>query len=203
MNEGKPYFIGLDVLRLFAALFVLFWHLQTHYWLKLPFTFHFNGSLGSMAVSFFFVLSSFLLTYLLFVESKNKNRISISKFYIRRVIRIWPLYFLSLIFAFWIYPFALKITTGYQIVERASAVRYFTFLSNYDVAYFSGPVNRMLGVHWSLAVEEQFYLILPLIFFVFHKYIKYFIFICCLIFSFSLYYKFNVFYYYDTLSVAF
>ena len=55
--------------------------------------------LGRLGVVLFFVLSGFLISYLLFVEKKVTKTISVKKFYIRRILRIWPLYFLIILLA--------------------------------------------------------------------------------------------------------
>jgi peptidoglycan/LPS O-acetylase OafA/YrhL len=59
------------------------------------------------AVSFFFCLSGFLITYLLINEYKENGMINIKNFYLRRILRIWPLYFSVIFFAFFFYNFLL------------------------------------------------------------------------------------------------
>ncbi|WP_369075954.1 acyltransferase family protein, partial [Escherichia coli] len=64
---------------------------------------------GDLGVNFFFVLSGFLITFLLFSEKEKYSHISITHFYLRRIFRIWPLYFLTLILGFFfIYPLAIR-----------------------------------------------------------------------------------------------
>ena len=90
------YLEGLNALRFFAAFFVIISHANISiYKLELAK----NSELavlnrGADAVDFFFTLSGFLISYLLITELNVTKNISIKNFYLRRVYRIWPLYFL-------------------------------------------------------------------------------------------------------------
>ena len=103
----KVYFPNLNSLRFLAALLVIVHHIEQYKEiLGLPNVFH-NHSIQLMSkigVSLFFVLSGFLITYLLLVEQKENNHIQIKWFYVRRILRIWPLYFLIIILAFFVFP---------------------------------------------------------------------------------------------------
>ena len=112
--------------------------------------FAFNGSL---AVGVFFVISGFLITTLLIEEQETYGTISLSNFYIRRIIRIFPAYYLLLIICF-IFERA-----GYFEVPRLDWITALTFTKQF---YRKGPIE--LSVLWSLSVEEFFYLAWPLIF---------------------------------------
>ena len=106
----------------------------------------------------FFVLSGFLITGIL-VRSKEEPDY-FTNFYARRALRIWPLYYALLIFSFvllpWIAP-QLKAT----IFERSHPWQSFPFfLQNFMI---KGEAFDTLRVTWSLAVEEQFYLVWPMI----------------------------------------
>src|SRR5688572_30760956 len=100
MAQAKVFFKGLNGLRFFAALAVIITHVELmkgvfglpSYWQE-PFFF----DLGGLGVYFFFVLSGFLITYLLLVERRQIGRISIKKFYVRRILRIWPLYYFIMV----------------------------------------------------------------------------------------------------------
>lgn len=118
-----------------------------------------NGNLG---VNFFFVLSGFLITYLLLEEKKINEGVHIGKFWIRRGLRIWPLYFFCVFFGFILFPW-LKDFFGEIPNETANPVYYFLFINNFDVIKNGFPDSSILGVLWSIAVEEQFYLLWPLI----------------------------------------
>jgi peptidoglycan/LPS O-acetylase OafA/YrhL len=132
-------------------------------WEKLLYTMS-NGGTG---VSIFFVLSGFLITYLLISEYEMNFKISIKNFYIRRVLRIWPLYFLVVAFSFLIYPF-LKSLIGMNNPLGSNFLYHLTFLSNFDVinieklCYGSDAMSQ--NITWSVSIEEQFYLFWPLIF---------------------------------------
>lgn len=199
----KPYFAGLDILRLLASLAVFVWHLQESYWGGLPAKFTLHGHMGNPAVSFFFALSGFLLSYLLFTERAKTNTIAIRSFFMRRILRIWPLYFAVIIIAFFLYPVFIKAVTGHEIVERASLWRYCLFIPNYDVAYYAMPVNNALGVMWSLGVEEQFYVFLPFFVLAFIRWRPLMAIVLLAMIGFSFWYGANLMAYYDTLSVMY
>ncbi|HEY0975923.1 MAG TPA: acyltransferase [Flavobacteriales bacterium] len=114
---------------------------------------------GSCGVNVFFVLSGFLITYLLFRERERFERIDVPRFWLRRVLRIWPLYFACVAFGFGVMPL-LKAWAGETSTEGASLPLFLTFLSNFDPV---DPDASNLRVLWSIAVEEQFYLFWPLI----------------------------------------
>ena len=65
----------------------------------------FKFTSGHLGVMLFFTLSGFLITYLLFVEKTNFNTINIKEFYIRRALRIWPIYYLMVFFVLFLFPF--------------------------------------------------------------------------------------------------
>lgn len=117
-----------------------------------------NGNIG---VYFFFVLSGFLITYLALIEKNEKGNIHVFKFWMRRILRIWPLYFICLVIGFFLYPI-LKSYTGETSVETANIYYYISFWSNFDMIKNGLPDASILGALWSIAVEEQFYLIWPI-----------------------------------------
>jgi peptidoglycan/LPS O-acetylase OafA/YrhL len=166
----RKHFLALDGLRGVAVLLVVLAHgtqahehgAQEH---LLPETFKFNG--GWLGVVVFFVLSGFLITHLLLEERARTGRISLTKFYLRRALRIWPLYFTVL----GVYVFALPLfdAGNFGSIYEADSLRdyyyllaYPFFLQNYLVdptdVHFWG-----IRVFWSLAVEEHFYLLWPLL----------------------------------------
>lgn len=169
------YFDNLDALRGIACLSVLFFHIpsflaidqKSEIFRYISIILSFNGQGGKLGVFFFFTLSGFLISYLLFSELATARKISIINFYIRRLLRIWPLYFLVLFIGFFLSGW---ISSGLKIDyhETANLFYYISFASNFDVIYNSLPVNKILGTVWSVAIEEQFYLIWPWLFFIFH-----------------------------------
>ena len=92
------YFKGLNGIRAIAVLIVVVWHTDQFSYLfnNLPKKFYLNGMAGR-AVDIFFVLSGFLITFLLLKEKEKTKTIDIKKFYLRRILRIWPLYYLIIL----------------------------------------------------------------------------------------------------------
>ena len=91
----KIYFKNLDGIRFIAALLVLFHHayyLKRNYSPGYAFINSCSENLGRIGVNLFFVLSGFLISYLLLVEKDSTGTVSYKNFYIRRILRIWPLY---------------------------------------------------------------------------------------------------------------
>ena len=94
--KTKIQFPNLNALRFLAAAAVIVHHVElTKAFLGLP---NIAGVraipvIGPLGVVLFFVLSGFLITYLLLVEERTAGRISIRRFYTRRILRIWPLYY--------------------------------------------------------------------------------------------------------------
>ena len=214
VNKTKVFFPNLDALRFFAFFFVYLSHTNIGDLLIaniengliraiIKFIFH-NGELG---VSVFFVLSGFLITYLIITEINNNGRLDIKAFYIRRTLRIWPLYFLVLIFGFELYPF-LKELLGIHSDLCSRPLFYYLFLSNFDLIHIRQlcPGNEAMinGITWSVAIEEQFYLIWPIFFIFISKRIFPYLFIILLVLGFI--FRFNNLsdnhiLYYHTLSV--
>ena len=129
-------------------------------------------SSGQTGVSVFFVLSGFLITHLLWQEWETKGSIAVGKFYMRRILRIWPLYYALLLFNFLLYPMISSYLgdTGTTVADW----RYHLFfLSNFDLLhiYSAGlsPHILMQDINWSVSIEEQFYLFWPLLFVFFRR----------------------------------
>jgi peptidoglycan/LPS O-acetylase OafA/YrhL len=168
-TKANIYFPGLNGLRFFAALAVIITHIEllksqtnvVNCWSNI---FIFN--LGGLGVYFFFVLSGFLITYLLLAEKMSTQTISIKKFYIRRILRIWPLYYLIIFLGFFVFPhihflrieWLAKHTEGHL---GGSFLLNALMLPNLAFAVY-GPVAH-IGQAWSIGVEEQFYLIWPVL----------------------------------------
>lgn len=106
---------------------------------------------GQLGVSFFFVLSGFLITYLIFAERIKIGKFDMKAFYIRRSLRIFPLYFAFMVLIFVILPLFIEI-------KLPNPYYYFFFLSNFDVINTNGAGIDILNISWSVSVEEQFYL---------------------------------------------
>lgn len=145
----KIYLPGLNGLRAIAATAVVI----SHICLNLP-RFGLPGLRGLDAANFgvtiFFSLSGFLITYLLLIEKNSSDRIAIGKFYIRRLARIWPLYFF--------YMLLVVLYCGSAILDKRM-LWYLLFTPN--VAFVIGQTVPLLVHYWSLGVEEQFYAVWP------------------------------------------
>lgn len=112
---------------------------------------------GHLGVNMFFTLSGFLITYLLIAERTHFGRIDVPRFWLRRILRIWPLYFACVAFGFLLFP-QIKLWMGQPAQEPADPLYYLFFASNFDKAL---PDASNLALLWSIAVEEQFYLVWP------------------------------------------
>ncbi len=154
------YLPGLNALRFFAAFFVVLSHGN----ISLDKLGIVPGSglaflnRGGDAVDFFFTLSGFLITYLLVTEISNTGTVSIRQFYLRRVFRIWPLYFLITGIGFfllgYVYP-KIYHQTFFSFDIPKGLLLFIFFMSNYAAKnYAVGLLNPL----WSIGVEEQFYL---------------------------------------------
>lgn len=161
-----PYLKGLHTLRFFAALLVILSHLPNA-WVHMGYCdtmYDFDKYLGNWlhrgadAVAFFFTLSGFIITYLLIQENHKTQTISLKRFYIRRILRIWPLYFAVMIAGFvllaYIYPLiSHKKFITFPLWE--AVIVYMLFLPHYaKAAWEMGLLNPL----WSIGVEEEFYL---------------------------------------------
>lgn len=169
-QNRKPYFDNLDALRFTAAFAVFLFHVgrdvQDFFTLKELYP-NFKWLIkiadkGALGVNFFFVLSGFLITYLMIWETENRGSFSYKNFLVRRTFRIWPLYFLIVILGFYVFP---AVIDGYD--TKHLATNYWFFLANFDEIKYgaSDPIN-FLTSPWSIAVEEQFYVVWGLLGFV-------------------------------------
>lgn len=178
----KLYYRNLDAIRSIACIYVLISHLiwetiggagylndhptGNSFFDQFLLFFFKNGGFG---VRMFFVLSGFLITTLIVREIKDSGKFDIRNFYIRRMLRIWPVYFAVILFCLFVYP-ALKFwLSGDAGFMYESKWRSLLFLTNFDALYIaeqpSAYSNSMLAVTWSVSIEEQFYVVWPLIFF--------------------------------------
>jgi peptidoglycan/LPS O-acetylase OafA/YrhL len=157
------YIKELDIIRFFAFLLVFVSHYTYFFREKDGLTYYLTQ--GDVGVQIFFVLSGFLITTLLFLEKERTGNINFKNFYMRRILRIWPLYFLIV---------ALGLTTAaFQgKLDHTHMWSLFTFLSNFTIIK-DDQFYLPLAILWSLAVEEQYYLIWPpLVYFLKTKYLK-------------------------------
>src|SRR5271155_1475527 len=113
-----------------------------------------------MGVDLFFVLSGFLITGIL-VDTKQSEGY-FKNFYARRCLRIWPLYYSVLFFMFVVVPL-LRPAVGSIVVARSSPWWAYPFFLQNFLVYHSASAVGPLGVTWSVAIEEQFYMVWPVI----------------------------------------
>ncbi len=162
MQQTKPiFFPGLNGLRALAAISVVIFHLTrdfAEFGLD-PYIFGrlADGSpkgfaMAGFGVTIFFALSGFLITYLLLAE-KQKQEIDIPKFYVRRILRIWPLYYLYL-------AAALAVIFYYSMPFDGKMLLTYTFFAA-NVPHILNTPLPFLRHYWSLGVEEQYYLFWP------------------------------------------
>ncbi len=159
MNKEKEivYFPGLNGIRAIAALLVIFMHFNQFAYLFGLSRFYPETDLAGIAVTIFFALSGFLITFLLLEEKEKYESVSLSKFYMRRILRIWPLYFTIIIASFLLYHFVPSVNE--PVDTRKTIFLFIFFLPNY--AYLSGLTITPITPLWSIGVEEQFYILWP------------------------------------------
>lgn len=166
--QGKVYFKNLNALRFFAALIVLLYHIG-----PLKKAYGADGYFGreifavdsKVGVLLFFVLSGFLISYLLLQEIKLTGTIDVRAFYIRRILRIWPLYFLIIILSLAVFPnidmLALKDYSPAMAWERLGIKIFFFCIMMPNLALMLGGNIAYATQTWTIGVEEQFYLLWP------------------------------------------
>lgn len=171
MQMPKPFHLkGLDGLRAIAAITVVISHIEL---IKkdngIDNIFNQIENWGRLGVNLFFVLSGFLITTLLLREKKEQNRINLKNFYLRRILRIWPLYFIILISSAILFKYSpnwltlLLCSTIFPNIAHALSLGW----------QYSPQI-------WSIGVEEQFYLFWPTLL----KKSQTFVILCCLSFIF-------------------
>jgi peptidoglycan/LPS O-acetylase OafA/YrhL len=163
IKAGKRSFYRpeLDVLRFFAFLTVFLFHFNH------PAEFYVQHGIprviavavtsliegGVFGVDLFFVLSAYLITELLFREKDLCGSLDVKGFYLRRILRIWPLYFfyigLALIPAF----------NPDHVFTWRHAVAYLLLAGNWSVIAWGWPLHSIIGPLWTVSIEEQFYLL--------------------------------------------
>ncbi|MBV9080524.1 MAG: acyltransferase, partial [Elusimicrobia bacterium] len=178
-ESRRVYLTGFNAVRLIAACFVIVDHIEQ---VK-----HFAGiapnvwatrilhSMGSESVNLFFVLSGFLITYLLLREKRQRSTISVKDFYIRRLLRIAPLYLLTVTLSLVVAPLVTPLWMRNGSTPAASLLAdYFSDLSHHylfklflfyfampHVALALFPRAPFCAQSWSVGVEENFYLAWP------------------------------------------
>ena len=176
MNETavasrQVYFPNLDILRFVAAFMVIFLHAYEGWcgWFVKPGfltigdykTFNTSGkyidhliSNGSFGVDIFFLISGFLITYMMLVEKEKTGKINFIKFYTRRTFRIWPLYF----FLIAVTPLLIRWLHKDQ-PDYLSVIFFYNNFHTIATQRWTFPFSH----YWSICIEEHFYLVWPFI----------------------------------------
>jgi peptidoglycan/LPS O-acetylase OafA/YrhL len=155
----------LDVLRFFAFFGVFVTHFMNRWDADIS-SLH-NSSLtskivlslvhaGAYGVDLFFVLSAYLITELLLREKEIRGSLDVRAFYIRRILRIWPLYYLFVI-SVMLFPF---IDPHRAFVDTHFSLPFLCMMGNWSFVLFGWPGSVAVPL-WSVSVEEQFYLLWP------------------------------------------
>lgn len=152
----------LDGVRAIAALMIMFFHFCQNFennnivYLSLKKF----ATFGQTGVSLFFVLSGFLITRILLSAKTSPNYFR--NFYVRRALRIFPLYYLFLVINYFIIPFLYKM----PVADFGLQIYYWIYLQDFALTFNWRSIGP--GHYWSLAVEEHFYMFWPLIIYFFN-----------------------------------
>ena len=186
-KNKKIFFSGLNELRAFAAISVIFHHIELFKnkngissLFDTDIFSYFIEKIGKNGVYLFFVLSGFLITYLLIKEKNKLGTILFKNFFLRRIFRIWPLYYFIVLISFIVIPFLahtfdiFQLTPSYfnRIAEPAnysvkSFLLYLFFLPNVALSLGISVVGASQS--WSVGVEEQFYVLWPILVYLFRR----------------------------------
>ncbi|MCB0755151.1 MAG: acyltransferase [Flavobacteriales bacterium] len=193
----KVFFKNLDALRFIAFLFIFLGHAldtesnailnsDVYAWVK-----NYVYIFGKTGFSFAFVLSSYINTWVILEERQNAGHFKPWLYYVRRAIRIWPLYFLVLFIGFVVLPFVLELMN--QPYHEVGNPWYFIlFVGNFFLIEHGWTHSPIISVLWSVSVEEQFYIFWPFLLILFRKNEKWLFAILLLVFGIT------TFHYYGT-----
>ena len=158
--EGdKLYFPNLNGLRAIGASIVMIghvefikssWNMSSYSWFPIP---------GKVGVTLFFALSGFLITSLLLQELADKRTIQLKKFYLRRIFRIWPLYYLVVGLSLFVFTRIGFLIPPGQVHEPLTLTNVFILI--FLLPNFTHFFIPYADQRWSIVVEEQFYLMQP------------------------------------------
>lgn len=151
----RRYFSELDGLRAVSVLLVFTTHLDVLFWDRLH---------GNTGVTFFFVLSGFLITTLCLREESADGRLDLGSFYLRRVFRIYPLY-VAVLALYCVLILVLGMASERRAAFVDSLPYYLGFLPEQALLASTGVEPPFSGA-WSLGIEEKFYFVWPLLGFV-------------------------------------
>jgi peptidoglycan/LPS O-acetylase OafA/YrhL len=154
----------LDVLRFFAFFAVFGFHLPRHT-VEFYVEHGVPGFVGTAAnslmesgvfgVDLFFVLSAYLITDLLLREKKERGKLDVPAFYMRRILRIWPLYF------FFIGIALIPALNPNHVFTWRHVAAFLLLCGNWSIIFYGWPIPSVVGPLWTVSIEEQFYLLWP------------------------------------------
>jgi peptidoglycan/LPS O-acetylase OafA/YrhL len=163
-TQRRFYQPELDGLRFYAFLGVFVCHslpfeeaFYRRFHLPVPWLWGAIAKSGAAGVDLFFALSAFLITSILLREREETGGISLQRFYLRRVLRIWPLYFLLIALGV-----VLAHTMANQSLPWYYVAGYLLFVGNWVHAVFGRP-ESICSPLWTVSIEEQFYLLWPVL----------------------------------------
>lgn len=170
----KVFFKNLDALRFVAFLFIFLGHAldtdsevirdsSVYGWVK-----NYVYIFGKTGFSFAFVLSSYINTWVILEERQQAGRFKPWLYYVRRAIRIWPLYFLVLFIGFVLLPLGME-WIGEPYEEVGNPWYFILFVGNFFLIEHGWTHSPIISVLWSVSVEEQFYIFWPFLLIVFRR----------------------------------
>ncbi|MFA6239353.1 MAG: acyltransferase [Candidatus Hydrogenedentales bacterium] len=161
-SSPRFYRPELDWLRFLAFSAVFWFHvcpdiIESYWALGLPESIvHFLMPIvrvGGHGVDLFFTLSAFLITELLLLERGRTGRVHVKAFYIRRILRIWPLYFAFILVA-----------CPFDVIYGGTPIMYYASLATFTANWYQVSFGLLFSISsplWSVSIEEQFYLVWP------------------------------------------
>lgn len=155
---NTKYFGSLNGLRCLSILFVILFHYASNCreFGIMGFSLQEVSFRGYLGVNLFFVISGFLITTLLLREQQAYRSIAVRSFYIRRILRIFPLYYTVLLLFIFLFPFGES-----SLARKEEFVRNLPYFFTYTSNWFVTNESAIFVFAWSLATEEQFYLLWP------------------------------------------
>jgi peptidoglycan/LPS O-acetylase OafA/YrhL len=163
MQTARLSFHSFNALRFFAFFKVFLLHAAPASSASFLNKLIFDG--GEIGVDFFFVLSGFLITYLLAFEKQKAGLVDGKRYFLRRSLRIWPLFYLGVLIAYANIYISNKYSLGVAEGYSPHFIFSLTFLENYEMIYHDNfPNGAPLRVFWSICVEEHFYFLWLLLF---------------------------------------
>jgi len=152
----------LDALRFFAFLGVFQLHAAYTYsiyvrngaprWVQ---TVHHVSYAGAFGVDLFFVLSAYLITELLLREKARNGSLDVRAFYVRRILRIWPIYFFCIFLAL------IPAFNALHTFSWRYALAFLFLAGNWSFMAWGAPLRSIANALWTVSIEEQFYLLWP------------------------------------------